>query len=393
MMKFLCLVLFGVFLSRGVSEATLEDIFEMPIEVQTVAEHPSFGWLESPLWSEKGQYLLFTDVKTVDENGETSGMIWRYDDDNGLTPFLKKAGIVGPGGAVNITGWAEAGPNGMIWGWNGDGDLLFCQHGKKRIARVNVMDVINGTVAPDKVTVVVDMFNGKPFNSPNDMTLLDGKLYFSDPPFGLQKIGGSPDLGLSLRTQPVSGIYMIPSEGAAPQLIIDDIPTPNGIAFSDVGNLFLAVTNSTDPHFRMYNISTNSFKKLPSVNRIDPAKNITFNLNDGMTALKDKNIIFGAGPAGVYVLDGTTGKEIGYIRIDDLVSNVGIGGGYLWVAANKVLVRIKLKEKQIPPPTESPPTKSPIGYTSSETESSGALSDTFGRLTFMLLMFSALCFN
>lgn len=396
MPNFLFVTLVCVFLKHNVlSEDVLAELFEIPIQVETVAEDESFVWIESPLWSETGQFLLFSGVKWLNQNNLTSGMIWRWDETNGLTKFLEDAGIVGPGSA-NIVGWKEGGPNGMVWGWNGDGeDLLFCQHGKKRIARVNISDVIDGTIASDKVSVVVDSFGGNPLNSPNDMTLVDGKLFFTDPPYGLQM---NDDVGLETAftrmTQPVAGVYVISSDGAPPELILNNIGRPNGIAISNAGNAFFGYTNGSDPHFRMYKKSSeankhigDSFEKLPSTHRIDQAVNpIDFPLNDGVTAYK--NVIFGAGPGGVYVLNGANGQEIGYIRVDDLVSNVETGGGYLWITANQKLLRVKFKGDDIQP---SSPTKDPFDSAtnqpeqSNDNDDSGALNNYITSFLFLSL--------
>lgn len=63
-------------------------------------------------------------------------------------------------------------------------------------------------------------------------------------------------------------------------------------------------------------------------------------LTDGMTSHGD--VVFAAGPGGVYVLDGASDLEVAFLRIDDLVSNTAIGGGFLWITANQRLLRVKL---------------------------------------------------
>jgi len=129
-----------------------------------------------------------------------TGMIWKYDLSTGLVnEFLPNAGVIGPPSpqADDIAARKQGGPNGMIWGWSGDGDLLLCQHGQRRIVNFKVSDVSNGATPAEKVTVVADMFEGKPLNSPNDMMLVDNKLFFTDPPFGLKytnDVAGGMDL-------------------------------------------------------------------------------------------------------------------------------------------------------------------------------------------------------
>ena len=58
-------------------------------DIEVAATHPEFKWLEGPLWSESGKYLLFSDVKWEDDRGVSCGMIWKYSDGYGVEKFLK----------------------------------------------------------------------------------------------------------------------------------------------------------------------------------------------------------------------------------------------------------------------------------------------------------------
>ena len=140
-------------------------LFSGPLEV--VAESPDYHWLESPVWSEEGNFLLFSDVKWADEDGVACGMIWKWDETTGiLSEFIECSGLIGPGKAPdNIGDYVEGGSNGLYWGWNGTKDLIICQHGKSRIVRINIDDVdANGEIDPSLVTVLVDSYNGTALN-------------------------------------------------------------------------------------------------------------------------------------------------------------------------------------------------------------------------------------
>jgi gluconolactonase len=79
------------------------------------------------------------------------------------------------------------------------GNLLICQHGDRRISRY-----VNG-----KFETVADKYDGKRFNSPNDLALRgNGDIYFTDPPYGLEKLNDSP-----LKEMPWNGVYRVTSEG------------------------------------------------------------------------------------------------------------------------------------------------------------------------------------
>jgi gluconolactonase len=101
-----------------------------------------------------------------------------------------------------------AGPNNTV---------TLCQHVNRRIV----------SVAPDmKVTVLVDRYQGKRLNSPNDVVYgPDGALYFTDPPFGLPKGGDDPAKELKF-----SGVFRFAKGRLEP--VVKDLPLPNGIAFS-----------------------------------------------------------------------------------------------------------------------------------------------------------------
>lgn len=312
----------------------------------------SFAWLESPLWSESGEYLLFSDVKWVGAAG-TTGMVWKYDSQSGVSPFLQDAGIVGPGALpADLANHAEAGPNGMIWSWSGYPMLLMCQHAMKRIVQFDVNDVSNGSISSNDVTVVADTYGAEPLNSPNDMTLIDGTAFFTDPPYGLKMFGDDGlDPAYARMTQNVTGIYAVNASFATtgPQLLLDSHIRPNGIAVTASKKVFLAHTEFDNPGYSVYDtvdgdlmkIDAASARRFSMTHRINETVTPGYPaLADGMTAHED--VVFAAGPGGVYVLDGSSGLEVAFVRIDDLVSNVEVGGDYLWITANQRLLRIKL---------------------------------------------------
>ena len=241
--------------------------FTGPVEV--VATHDEFQWIEGPLFSEVGNYLLFSDVKWLDANNHTCGMIWKYAvATNDLSKFIPCSGLIGPGDdPANLADLIEAGSNGLAWSLkNSDDDgsgnnvkvevadgeeLLICQHGKKRIVKININDVgADGSIDDEKVQIVVDSYNGQPLNSPNDMYIDKdaGMMYFTDPPFGLQLFSEADPIAgaFATVTQDAIGVYSIdlingadqqePTRvlefSGAPRVDSEDGPwsTPNGVA-------------------------------------------------------------------------------------------------------------------------------------------------------------------
>src|SRR5947209_6566080 len=124
-----------------------------------------FQFTEGPLWRPDGPHLWFSDV--------TGNVVREWSPDGSVKVVLPHAGTdrddFPPGSFI--------GPNGEIA--DKDGTVLLCQHANRRIVRIG-KDL--------KLSTLVDRFEGKRFNSPNDLVYkADGSLYFTDPPYGLLK--------------------------------------------------------------------------------------------------------------------------------------------------------------------------------------------------------------
>src|SRR5678816_2625418 len=123
-------------------------------------------WSEGPIWIRNGGYLLFSDVP--------QNVVHKWDPHTGVvTDHLKPSGYTG-----SVPRRGEPGSNGLTV--DSQGRLVLCQHGDRQIARVE---------KDGKWTVLVDKYEGKRFNSPNDLCYdKAGNLYFTDPPYGLSLI-------------------------------------------------------------------------------------------------------------------------------------------------------------------------------------------------------------
>jgi gluconolactonase len=158
-----------------------------------------FNWSEGPVWKE-GQ-ILFSDVP------ENSVFGWKEGDSAAAVKLHPSGSPSGDGGQ---------GSNGL--GLDAKGSLILCQHGERRLARLE---------KDGSFTSLADRFEGKRFNSPNDLVIdSKGTIFFTDPPYGMKK-GTVPDA-------PYHGVYAVnPSAPDVPvALLIDDVKWPNGIALS-----------------------------------------------------------------------------------------------------------------------------------------------------------------
>ncbi len=138
-------------------------------------------WTEGPVWVKDGGYLLFSDIP--------NNVINKWKEGEGLTKFIFPAGYRGKDRKIGVEG-DEPGTNGLRL--DPEGRLVSCQHGDRRVARLDAK--LDASTKPmiglDNVkwTTLADKYKGKRLNSPNDLVFAkNGDLYFTDPPYGLEK--------------------------------------------------------------------------------------------------------------------------------------------------------------------------------------------------------------
>ncbi len=167
-----------------------------------------FTFVEGPVWHPDGFYY-FSDIPgdrihTVTPNGTVTTHREPSGHSNGLT--LDQAGR-----------------------------LLACEHGNRRVSAAD---------AEGQVATLVDTFEGKRLNSPNDLVVhSSGAVYFTDPPYGIEA---------SQQEQPYSGVYRLAPNGQL-QLVASDFERPNGLAFSPDESV-LYIDDSHHQHIRAFDV-------------------------------------------------------------------------------------------------------------------------------------------
>jgi len=201
-----------------------------------------------------------------------------------------------------------------------------------------VMNSPVGYPEPD-YTTVIDNYHGKKLNSPNDATYsINGDLYFTDPPYGLEKNVDDP-----LKELDYQGVYKLDSKNQL-HLLTDQMTRPNGIALS-VSESKLYVANS-DPEKAIWM----EFNILES-GQLDQGRVFydatewvgkTKGLPDGLK-VHPSGVIFATGPGGVWVFS-PEGKHLGTIHTGQATSNCALGNNnqYLYITADMYLMRIAL---------------------------------------------------
>jgi gluconolactonase len=211
------------------------------------------------------------------------------------------------------------------------GRLISCEHGNRRVTRTE----IDGSI-----TVLADRYQGKRFNSPNDVVVKsDGSIWFTDPTYGIMSdyegYKAEPE-------QPTRNVYRIDPDGTL-SVVADDFTQPNGLAFSpDEKTLYIADSAySHDPghprHIRAFDVDGATLRNgrvfcdidvgLPDGFRIDVAGNLWSSAGDGVHCFA---------PDGV---------RLGKVLVPQVVANVCFGGpkrNRLFITATKSVYAIYL---------------------------------------------------
>jgi gluconolactonase len=296
-------------------DPALDELLPKDAVIEKLAE--GFDWSEGPVWMSEG-YLLFSDVPL--------NTIFKWDPRSGVSIFLQPSGYTGtaPRGG-------EPGSNGLTH--DKQGRLIACQHGDRRMARWE-----NG-----KFVSVADRYEGKRFNSPNDVVVKsNGDIYFTDPPYGLPGNIDDPTKEI-----PFQGVYRVSASGGKITLLTDEVTRPNGLAFSpDEKILYVASSDPKKAIWMSYPVKEDGTLGAGRVffdaTAMSNGKN---GLPDGMKVDKSGNL-WATGPGGVHIFS-PQGKHLGTLATGEATGNCAWGddGSTLYITADMYLCRVKTKTK------------------------------------------------
>lgn len=281
-------------------------------------------FLEGPIWVKDLNGLLFSDIP---EN-----KIYFWNKQKGLSVWLEPSGFT----------------NGL--GLDANGDLLLMQGNYQSTSKTKrQIGKINNPKTNKSITDFITNYEGKKFNSPNDIALgRNGILYFTDPVYGLTN--GNIDKEKEL---PINGLYKFENDKL--KILIDSLKSPNGIGVSP-DNKFLYVSDSETGRLLCYELddvgdiikSVDFFNLKKMWEYIIPSTVLGW---DGM-AISKKGVIFAGGWGGVWFIS-PKGVILGHIQTPNFTSNVEIDdrNEYLYWTAGKLpyakgassLYRYKLK--------------------------------------------------
>lgn len=298
-------------------DPALDNIIDPGAAIEVLSN--GYEWSEGPLWVESGKMLLFSDVPT--------NKVYKWTEADSIELYLEPSGYTGEMASTSN----EQGSNGLAL--NTAGQLVLCQHGDRRVA---IMDApLN---APQlKFVAVADNFEGKKFNSPNDVAVrTNGDYFFTDPPYGMPK-----DENHQI---PFQGVYK--SSGGAVTLLVDSITRPNGIAFMPDEKTVL-VANSDPEKAIWYSFdltADDTFTNGKIFHDATQAAKSENGLPDGLKIDRQGNV-FATGPGGVWVFD-RDGKVLGKIKIPAATANCAFSADEktLYMTADSYLLRLRMRK-------------------------------------------------
>ena len=298
-------------------DPAMEELIDENAQIELLAE--GFDWAEGPVWVDRLNGVLFSDVP--------NNKVYMWNEKKGLSIFLE------PSGMTNYSPTNKTdGSNGLALDKNGN--LILCQHGDRTVARLK-----NWNFKKPSFDIIVEKYEGKRLNSPNDLVFdKSGSIYFTDPPYGLKIQDDDP-----LKELNFNGIYRW-SESKGIELLSKSMKRPNGIILSkDEKTVYVGNSDKDNNVIIAFDNDKNRLvNERVFFDGIKLSKN-RVGLFDGLK-LHSSGIIFTTGPGGVLLLD-SKGKHLGTIMPGKATANCAFDSdeSYLYLTSDNVLARIKLK--------------------------------------------------
>ena len=290
-------------------DPALDALIDASAPVEKVLDN--FPWSEGPVWVGGADgYLLVSDPR--------ANVIRSWSAARGEGEWLRPSGY----SAGELPSLSEPGTNGLILGRGG---LLAADSGNRCVVRIDLQRKTR--------TVLASRFEGKRYNSPNDLVLArDGAIYFTDPPHGLRGGGNSP-----VRELDFTGVYRLAPNGEV--AVIDRTVFPNGIGLSPDNRTLYATDRSGWVAWAL------DAEGRPTARRQFVARDAVAG-GDGFKVDANGNL-WASSRDGISIFD-PSGKRLGIIRSDQVISNCVIAAdGYLYMSSNVRVLRVKVKARSL----------------------------------------------
>jgi gluconolactonase len=275
--------------------------------MQSAVERLYIGcrWSEGPVWMGDGRYLLWSDIP--------NNRILKWEEETGAVSIFRKP-------SNNANGLTR----------DRQGRLVTCEHDSRRVTR---------TEYDGSITVLIDRFEGKRLNSPNDVVVKsDDSIWFTDPPFGiLGDYEGHVD-----EPELPTNVYRLDTKTGQATVVTDAINRPNGIAFSPDEKRLYVVESGATPHrkIHVFDVTSDGTRLGDRKLFVDAGPD---GAPDGFRCDQDGNLWagwgMGKGHDGVRVF-APDGTPIGHIHLPERCANLCFGGtrrNRLFMAASQSL--------------------------------------------------------
>jgi len=258
-------------------------------------------WAEGPAYFPAGRYLVFSDIP--------NDRMLRWDETTGAVGVFRSPAGYANGHTVDR-----------------QGRLISCEQGNRRVTR---------TEHDGSVTVLADRYQGKRFNSPNDVVeRADGSVWFTDPSYGIDSDyeGNQADTEIG-----ACHVYRVDPASGEVGVVADDFVRPNGLAFSlDERQLYIVDTRRK--HMRRFDVAEDGTLTGGAVFAECDAGSF-----DGVR-LDSVGRVWVAAHDGLHCFD-PDGTLIGKLRLPESVSNLTFGGrkrNHLYITATTSLYSLRV---------------------------------------------------
>ena len=283
--------------------------------VQVEKLYTGCRWAEGPAWFAAGRYLVWSDIP--------NDRMLRWDETDGSVSVFRQPSLNSNGNTVDR-----------------EGRLVSCEHRSHCVSR---------TEFDGSRSVLADRYEGKRFNSPNDVVVKsDGSIWFTDPSYGIDSDyeGDAAPGEIGSRN-----VYRIDPESGRVNVVASDFEQPNGLAFSpDESLLYIADSGLTHRvegprHLRRFTVSADG----QTIAGGEVFAVCPVNVYDGFRVDAQGNLWLSAGD-GVHC-HASDGSLLGKIRIPEPVANLCFGGpklNRLFVCASTSLYSVFLNTRAAP---------------------------------------------
>ena len=245
-------------------------------------------WAEGPVWFGDGRFLVWSDIP--------NDRMLKWDEGTGAVSHFRKPANYANGNTRDR-----------------QGRLITCEHDSRRVTR---------TEYDGSISVLIDRFDGKRLNSPNDVVVKsDGSIWFTDPPFGIRS-----NYEGHIDTEELPGnVYRLAPDSLRPTVVAEGINCPNGLCFSpDESLLYIVESRSVPRCIRVFDVAGETIRNGRIF--VDAGPQGT---PDGIRCDIEGNVWAGWGMS--EALDGVRvfapdGAPIGHIALPERCANICFGG-------------------------------------------------------------------